>query len=489
VTPSASVIVCTLNRCTLLDGCLESLAVQQLAPDDYEIVVVDNGSSDETQGVVRRWMRRVENVRLEFEPRTGLSRARNAGIRTARGNVVAFLDDDAVATKGWLAALLRAHAHWPGIGAVGGPTWLALRGGRPSWLAPDLESWFSGLDLGHQLRLLEDSEIPFGTNMSILRKAVTSVGGFAPELGRRGNSLISNEEKEFFSRLRDADYGLAYQPAAGVWHRVTKDRLSPLWLIRRAYAQGRSDVAFRRLRSEEPGRDSLTREAAVRMVLSATLRGWGTVITSLGEAEDKPGLAMRHAMRRAMRIGHARETLRPSLTRGRAGGTRTPRPREVIVPMSERRVAMTAKADFTPEEWQVVLEGPPSAGMIVVTAQRGGTFRETIAMAKAYAEARKQHGESELLDEIVSAKPELDHTRYHSAEELRENALRHLRDAVAVLERKATPEELEDYRRFVLNLADRVAAAHREDGDTVSPAERAAIQEIASSLGTTAPSV
>jgi hypothetical protein len=148
---------------------------------------------------------------------------------------------------------------------------------------------------------------------------------------------------------------------------------------------------------------------------------------------------------------------------------------------------MTAKADFTPEEWQVVLEGPPSAGMIVVTAQRGGTFRETIAMAKAYVEARKQHGESELLDEIVSAKPEIDHTRYHSAEELKENGLQHLRDAVELLARKATPEELEDYRRFVLNLADEVATAHREGGESISPAERVAIQEIAVTLGTTAP--
>jgi len=130
-----------------------------------------------------------------------------------------------------------------------------------------------------------------------------------------------------------------------------------------------------------------------------------------------------------------------------------------------------------------VLEGPPSAGMIVVTAQRGGTFRETIAMAKAYAEARKQHGESELLDEIVSAKPEIDHTRYHSAEELKENGLKHLRDAVELLGRKAAPEEVEDYRRFVLKLADEVATAHREGGESISPAERAAIQEIAQTLG------
>jgi len=148
---------------------------------------------------------------------------------------------------------------------------------------------------------------------------------------------------------------------------------------------------------------------------------------------------------------------------------------------------MTGKADFTQDEWHVVLEGPPSAGMIVVTAQRGGTFRETIAIAKAYVEARQHHGESELLDEIVSAKPETDHTRYHSAEELKEHGLQHLRDAVALLERKATAEELDDYKRFVLNLADKVASAHREDEERISAAEQAAIEEIAASLGTRAP--
>ena len=147
---------------------------------------------------------------------------------------------------------------------------------------------------------------------------------------------------------------------------------------------------------------------------------------------------------------------------------------------------MTAKGDFTPEEWQVVLEGPPSAGMIVVTAQRGGTFRETIAMAKTYVEARKQHGDSELLDEIVSAKPEIDHTRYRSAEELKQNGLQHLRDAVELLERKATPEELQEYRRFVLTLADKVATVHREGGESISPAEEAAIKDIASILGASA---
>jgi len=145
---------------------------------------------------------------------------------------------------------------------------------------------------------------------------------------------------------------------------------------------------------------------------------------------------------------------------------------------------MTTKAAFAPEEWTVVLEGPPTAGMIVITAAHGGMLRETFAMSKAYAEARAEHGESELLDEIVAAKPKVDHTRYHSPEELRDDGLRRLRDAMALLESKATAEERDDYRHFVLTVANKVAAAHREHGQAVSPAEAEGIQQITAALGT-----
>ena len=144
---------------------------------------------------------------------------------------------------------------------------------------------------------------------------------------------------------------------------------------------------------------------------------------------------------------------------------------------------MTAKADFTTEEWRVVLEGPPSAGVLVITAQRGGTFRETFSMGKAYTEARRHHGQSELLDEIVAAKPEVDHTRYSSPQELKDHALQHIRDAVALLEAKAEPAELEDYRKFVVGLAERVAGAHSEGGTPVSDAERSALEAIKEALG------
>lgn len=144
---------------------------------------------------------------------------------------------------------------------------------------------------------------------------------------------------------------------------------------------------------------------------------------------------------------------------------------------------MTTKAAFSPAEWQVVLEGPPTAGMIVVTASRGGMFRETVAMSKAYVEARGQHGDSELLDAIVAEKPRIEHGKYHSPEELKDQGLAHIRDAVALLESKATEEERADYGHFVLVLANKVAAAHRESGQSVSPAETEAIKEITAALG------
>lgn len=107
-------------------------------------------------------------------------------------------------------------------------------------------------------------------------------------------------------------------------------------------------------------------------------------------------------------------------------------------------------------------------------------------MAKAYVEARQQHGKSELLDDIVAAKPERDHTHYHSLGDLKQAGLEHLRESVLLLEDKATPEEVDEYRRFIVTLSQRVAAAHREHGKDVSEAEQAAINDITAALNTSA---
>jgi hypothetical protein len=121
--------------------------------------------------------------------------------------------------------------------------------------------------------------------------------------------------------------------------------------------------------------------------------------------------------------------------------------------------------------------------MIVLTAQSGGSFRETFAMAKAYTEARGQHGESELLDELASKKPEYDRHRYKTPEALRELGLQRIGEASTLLASKASAAEVEAYRAFVVGLAERVAAAHREHGQEVSPAEQEAVDAVRSALG------
>ena len=141
---------------------------------------------------------------------------------------------------------------------------------------------------------------------------------------------------------------------------------------------------------------------------------------------------------------------------------------------------MTGKADFSEQEWELVREGPTAAGMYALMASKGGSIRESWALAKTYAEARQEHGESELLDAIVAEKPPV--KRYDSAEQLEQEGLTKLSQAVELLAQKASPGEVEGYRHFVTEVAGNVAKAHKEEGEGVSADEREAIEKITASL-------
>lgn len=149
---------------------------------------------------------------------------------------------------------------------------------------------------------------------------------------------------------------------------------------------------------------------------------------------------------------------------------------------------MTKKADFNAEEWSTVVEAPLLAGMRVIAAGRGGTLRESLAMGQTYAKARQEHGKSELLDELVSSPPAMDPERLRSAGDIGAASIERLGAAVALLEQKASPEELEAYKAFVLTLGETAAKAHREGGfmgvggKEVSDEEQAALDEIAAAL-------
>jgi hypothetical protein len=146
---------------------------------------------------------------------------------------------------------------------------------------------------------------------------------------------------------------------------------------------------------------------------------------------------------------------------------------------------MTGKADFSEAEWDTVREGPTSAGVIVMSAERGGTFREAFAMAKVYAEARSEHGDSELLDEIAAHRPEIDRTRADSPEGLEQHALQRIGEAVALVDEKASAEEAAAYRRFVSAVARRVAEAKKEKGSDggITEHEQQALSRVEAALG------
>lgn len=150
---------------------------------------------------------------------------------------------------------------------------------------------------------------------------------------------------------------------------------------------------------------------------------------------------------------------------------------------------MTKKAEFNADEWAAVVEGPVLAGMRVITADRGGTIRESIAMGKVYAEARKQQGQSELLDELAASPPAIDQGKASQAGgDVKAYATERLGQAVKVVADKASAEELEAYKRFTVAVAQAAAAAHKEGGfmgvggTLVSEAEQTAIDEIQATL-------
>jgi hypothetical protein len=151
---------------------------------------------------------------------------------------------------------------------------------------------------------------------------------------------------------------------------------------------------------------------------------------------------------------------------------------------------MTRKADFNAEEWSTVVDGPLYAGMRVISADRGGTLRESLAMGRAYQEARQHHGESELLDELVKSPPSIDPDRVREAGgNVAAVTSQQLGDAMRILEEKATPAESDAYKKFVMTVAQAVAQAHKEGGilgiggKQISDAENQALDEISAALG------
>lgn len=248
-----SVVVCTRNRAAMLARCLAAILRDQ-SLNGAEIIVVDDGSTDRSVEVARRWAARSGSGLEIIEERAGgLSRARNVGLSAASYAHVAFIDDDALVVEGWGGAIHRAFLDSPAV-AIGGRTCLLWPSSPPPWLDPEYFGLYAEFDLGVHPRDLGDGVYPVGANMAFNRDVILEMGGFPTGLGRDAESLLSNEEVDVFRRLRAGGAVVGYAPAALALHVVGDDRTRISWAIRRLHMQGRSDVALDRLQREDgPG--------------------------------------------------------------------------------------------------------------------------------------------------------------------------------------------------------------------------------------------
>jgi glycosyltransferase involved in cell wall biosynthesis len=240
--PQLTVVVCTHNRYEVLPDALASLRQQSMSGRDLEVLVVDNSTDIDQQGQFWGSFYAATNFKLVVERIPGLSRARNIGLRTARAPIVAFMDDDALASQTWCEAIANSFKLHEDAGIVGGPVEPIWHSPRPSWLHRYQEGFLTILDRGSTPRKLEPHEWLAGTNIAFRRKLLEAAGGFNESLGRIGGSLLSNEELAITRKIHEAGYFSYYEPRATVLHRVHVDRLSQQWLRRRVSWQAVSDL-------------------------------------------------------------------------------------------------------------------------------------------------------------------------------------------------------------------------------------------------------
>jgi glycosyltransferase involved in cell wall biosynthesis len=242
-----TVILCTYNRAGSLGMALESVLASALTSHiDWELLAVDNNSRDRTPEVIKEFcLCHPGRVRYIFEAQQGLSNARNAGIREARGEILAFVDDDVTVDPIWLDNLTAGlrDGQWAGSGGrilpppgFSPPSWLALQG-----------PWGQGgvlcalYDMGDDAGQLNE-EPPYGTNMAFRKEMFEKYGAFRTDLGRCGDSLIGNEDTEFGRRLMTGGERLRYEPFAVVYHSVPAERLNKRYFRAWWFAFGRAQM-------------------------------------------------------------------------------------------------------------------------------------------------------------------------------------------------------------------------------------------------------
>lgn len=240
-----SIVVCTHNRRQLLQKTITSLLNQEYPKDDYEIIIVDNCSSDQTKDTVKQLISD-SSVRIQYiyESRIGLSNARNTGLNMANGTFVGFIDDDEEVLPLWLTSLVDGFTKiQPEPGVVCGPVRPSWEKSPPHWLANEFLSYLSIFDISSEPQFISESEkwsFPEG-NSAFRTDVIRDIGGFDTNAGRKGKYLLSGEGEKIKKAIYEQGMTVYYHPMMCVKHFIPADRMNLSWFCERAYFQGISN--------------------------------------------------------------------------------------------------------------------------------------------------------------------------------------------------------------------------------------------------------
>lgn len=241
--PHISIVIATYNRARQLLGTLESLIRQDLPAVEWECIVVDNNSKDDTQTLFAEFAEahREFNLRIVSEQQQGLSFARNRGIEESRGKIIAIIDDDEIVNQEFARSYLELFSKYEIAVAAGGRVVPRYPSGRPSWLSHFTEIPIANpTDWGDSIRKFPKGRIPAGGNMAFRREILLKYGGFDTSLGRIGSKLTGGEESDLFERLANDGVEFWYTPDVIIYHIIAKEKLTADYFKRLAYNTGTS---------------------------------------------------------------------------------------------------------------------------------------------------------------------------------------------------------------------------------------------------------
>jgi glycosyltransferase involved in cell wall biosynthesis len=238
-----SFIICTYNREDYIGECLERLALQDYPAEAFEVIVVDNNSTDGTTGIIKDIIKSNKHIGFRYflETDQGLSYARNRGIKEAKGEVLIYLDDDAFASNDYLKNLDRFFKDFEDAAAFGGKIIPRFESQRPAWMSDFLLPLVSVIDLGDKVIPFPKRKFPIGANMGFTREIIGKVGDFNVNLGRKGSGLQGSEEKDIFSKITNNKGSIYYIPDVLVEHMVPDKRIQLDFIKRQAKGVGGSE--------------------------------------------------------------------------------------------------------------------------------------------------------------------------------------------------------------------------------------------------------